>query len=213
MPYLHDHKLFISHAWKYSDRYERAVNFLNAASNFKWSNYSVPEDKAFEGMSSGELGEQIKRQIRPVQCVVIVSGMYVNHSGWIQYEMDFAKQIGKPILGIKRWGGRTIGEALKRAEREKMLCSFDMLGEGARTAEDAERYAKIYAEAIATVGEAAAGSGPEDGHGVSVKLSALCPRYEAVQEARVWDELYPRVKELALITATFSDSATRSAVL
>lgn len=104
MPYLHDHKLFISHAWKYSDRYKRAVEFLNAAPNFKWSNYSVPEDKAFEGMSSEELGEQMKRQIRPVQCVVIVSGMYVNHSGWIQYEMDFAKQIGKPILGIKRWG-------------------------------------------------------------------------------------------------------------
>lgn len=104
MPYLHDHKLFISHAWKYSDRYKRAVDFLNAAPNFKWSNYSVPENKAFEGMSSEELGEQMKRQIRPVQCVVIVSGMYVNHSDWIQYEMDFAKRIGKPILGIKRWG-------------------------------------------------------------------------------------------------------------
>ncbi|KGM85844.1 TIR-like domain protein [Roseovarius mucosus DSM 17069] len=104
MPYLHDHKLFISHAWKYSDRYTRAVKFLNDAQNFKWSNYSVPEDKAFVGMSSEELGEQMKRQIRPVQCVVIVSGMYVNHSDWIQYEMDFAKKIGKPILGIKRWG-------------------------------------------------------------------------------------------------------------
>ena len=104
MPYLHDHKLFISHAWRYSDRYKRAVQFLNAAPNFKWSNYSVPEDKAFVGMSSEQLGEQMKRQIRPVQCVVIVSGMYVNHSGWIKYEMDFAKAIGKPILGIKRWG-------------------------------------------------------------------------------------------------------------
>ncbi|MEI4473533.1 TIR domain-containing protein [Frigidibacter sp. MR17.24] len=104
MPYLHDHKLFISHAWKYSDRYNRAVRFLNDASNFKWSNYSVPESKAFVGMTSEELGEQMKRQIRPAQCVVIVSGMYVNHSAWVQYEMDFAKQIGKPILGIKRWG-------------------------------------------------------------------------------------------------------------
>ncbi len=43
--------------------------------------------------------------------------------------------------------------------------------------------------------------GPERGHGVSVKLSALCPRYEAVQEARVWAELYPRLKRLALIAA------------
>ncbi|MGB3378677.1 MAG: TIR domain-containing protein [Allopontixanthobacter sediminis] len=104
MPYLHDHKLFISHAWKYSVRYERAKKFLNDANNFKWSNYSVPEAKAFEGMTSEQLGEQMKRQIRPVQCVIIVSGMYVNHSSWIQYEIDFAKLIGKPILGIRRWG-------------------------------------------------------------------------------------------------------------
>ena len=59
----------------------------------------------------------------------------------------------------------------------------------------------IYAEAIETVGAASGGAGPEHGHGVSVKLSALCPRYEAVQEARVWEELYPRVKALALIAA------------
>jgi len=104
MPYLHDHKLFISHAWKYSDRYARAVHFLNEAANFKWSNFSVPESKAFEGMTNAELTEQMRRQIRPVQCVVIVSGMYVNHSDWIQFEMDFAKSIEKPILGIRRWG-------------------------------------------------------------------------------------------------------------
>ncbi len=105
------------------------------------------------------------------------------------------------IMGEQFVLGRTINEALKRAKRDKMLCSFDMLGEGARTAEDAARYAVIYAEAIETVGAASGGAGPEHGHGVSVKLSALCPRYEAVQEARVWEELYPRVKALALIAA------------
>ncbi len=120
MPYLHDHKLFISHAWKYSDRYKRAVEFLNGAPNFKWSNYSVPEAKAFEGMTSEELGEQMKRQIRPVQCVVIVSGMYVIHSDWIQYEMDFAKRIGKPILGIKRWGE-------KRSPQSVVDCADEMV--------------------------------------------------------------------------------------
>jgi RHH-type proline utilization regulon transcriptional repressor/proline dehydrogenase/delta 1-pyrroline-5-carboxylate dehydrogenase len=105
------------------------------------------------------------------------------------------------IMGEQFVLGRTIGEALKRARREDMLCSFDMLGEGARTAADAARYAQIYADAIDEVGRAADGAGPEHGHGVSVKLSALCPRYEAVQEARVWDELYPRLKDLALIAA------------
>ncbi|MGO7319350.1 TIR domain-containing protein [Rhizobium ruizarguesonis] len=100
MPYLHNYRLFISHAWRYSEGYNRAVTFLNAANHFVWSNYSVPESKAFDGLNSSQLGEQLKSQIRPVQCVVILAGMYVNHSGWIQYEIDFAKQLGKPILGI-----------------------------------------------------------------------------------------------------------------
>jgi RHH-type proline utilization regulon transcriptional repressor/proline dehydrogenase/delta 1-pyrroline-5-carboxylate dehydrogenase len=81
------------------------------------------------------------------------------------------------------------------------MCSFDMLGEGARTAADAARYEASYAAAIETVGRASNGAGPERGHGVSVKLSALSPRYEAVQEQRVWAELYPRLKRLALIAA------------
>ncbi|KKC24237.1 integrase [Sphingomonas sp. SRS2] len=123
-------------------------------------------------------------------------------------------RVGEPVIrqavsaAVKMMGeqfvlGRTIGDALKRAKREDYLCSFDMLGEGARTAADAARYEKIYADAIGAVGKASNGAGPELGHGVSVKLSALCPRYEAVQEARVWDELYPRVKRLALIAAKY----------
>jgi len=123
-------------------------------------------------------------------------------------------RVGEPVIrqavsaAVKMMGeqfvlGRTIGDALKRAKRERYLCSFDMLGEGARTAADAVRYEKIYADAIEAVGKASDGAGPELGHGVSVKLSALCPRYEAVQEARVWDELYPRVKRLALIAAKY----------
>ena len=107
------------------------------------------------------------------------------------------------IMGEQFVLGRTIEEALKRAKRENALCSFDMLGEGARTAADAERYERLYASAIQTVGEAAAGVGPERGHGVSVKLSALSPRYEAVQEARVWSELYPRLKRLAVLAARY----------
>ena len=105
------------------------------------------------------------------------------------------------IMGEQFVLGRTIGDALARARREGMICSFDMLGEGARTADDAARYAGHYAEAIEAVGMAAGGAGPEAGHGVSVKLSALCSRYEAVQEARVWEELYPRLRTLALAAA------------
>ncbi|WP_313515464.1 bifunctional proline dehydrogenase/L-glutamate gamma-semialdehyde dehydrogenase PutA [Brevundimonas sp.] len=112
------------------------------------------------------------------------------------------------IMGEQFVVGRTIEGALKRSDREEWLCSFDMLGEGARTAEDAERYEKIYADAIEAVGKTAKGEGPERGHGVSVKLSALSPRYQAVQEDRVWEELYPRILRLALIAAKYDINYT-----
>ena len=101
------------------------------------------------------------------------------------------------IMGKQFVLGQTMADALARAREEAMLCSFDMLGEGARSAADAERYEQLYAEAIEAVGVAAAGAGPERGHGVSVKLSALSPRYEAVQQHRVEAELLPRLIRLA----------------
>jgi len=105
------------------------------------------------------------------------------------------------IMGEQFVLGRRIESALERARREGMVCSFDMLGEGARTRADAERYERLYAEAIEKVGAAASGAGPEEGHGVSVKLSALCERYDAVQEERVFAELYPRLRRLAIAAA------------
>lgn len=115
------------------------------------------------------------------------------------------------IMGEQFVVGRTIEAALKRSNKEGWLCSFDMLGEGARTAADAERYERIYADAIEAVGRTAKGTGPEAGHGVSVKLSALSPRYEATREARVWDELYPRVLRLARIAAKYDINFTMDA--
>ncbi|MCE3288800.1 MAG: integrase, partial [Caulobacter sp.] len=123
-----------------------------------------------------------------------------------------ASRVGEPVIraavgqAIRIMGeqfvlGRTIEAAIARAKGDGDICSFDMLGEGARTAADAERYEKSYADAIQTVGRLSGGQGPEAGHGISVKLSALSPRYEATQEDRVWSELYPRVKRLALIAA------------
>ena len=125
----------------------------------------------------------------------------VNRLGEPVVRQAVAAAVG--IMGEQFVLGRTIEEALKRARRENVLCSFDMLGEGARTAADAERYERLYASAIRSVGEATGGAGPERGHGVSVKLSALSPRYEATQEARVWSELYPRLKRLAELAARY----------
>jgi len=105
------------------------------------------------------------------------------------------------IMGEQFVLGRDIRAALRRAAAQDVMCSFDMLGEGARSAADAARYEQAYADAIETIGQLGNRAGPEAGHGVSVKLSALSPRYEAVQEARVWAELYPRLKRLAGLAA------------
>jgi RHH-type proline utilization regulon transcriptional repressor/proline dehydrogenase/delta 1-pyrroline-5-carboxylate dehydrogenase len=106
------------------------------------------------------------------------------------------------ILGEQFVLGRSIDEALRRGAgmvRQGLAhrYSFDMLGEGARTNADADRYLQSYAAAIDAVGDAANGDGPRAVSGVSVKLSALHPRYEARQQERVMRELYPRVLQLA----------------
>jgi RHH-type transcriptional regulator, proline utilization regulon repressor / proline dehydrogenase / delta 1-pyrroline-5-carboxylate dehydrogenase len=96
--------------------------------------------------------------------------------------------------------GRTIEEALDRArepERHGYRHSYDMLGEAARTMPDAERYHAAYAHAIAAIGGAAAGASVEAAPGISVKLSALHPRYEIAQRERIARELLPSLLGLA----------------
>jgi len=105
------------------------------------------------------------------------------------------------IMGEQFVLGATIDKAIRRAAQDGFVCSFDMLGEGARTQADADRYEAAYAAAIKVVGKHAGSQGPEAGHGVSVKLSALSPRYEARQPDRVWGELYPRILRLAELAA------------
>ena len=104
------------------------------------------------------------------------------------------------IVGRQFVMGRTIEEALKRARQTSATgerYSFDMLGEAARTANDAVRYLDAYCNAIDSVGEAKEPAGPLAGPGVSVKLSALHPRFEAAQRGRVLRELVPRFIDLA----------------
>jgi RHH-type proline utilization regulon transcriptional repressor/proline dehydrogenase/delta 1-pyrroline-5-carboxylate dehydrogenase len=96
--------------------------------------------------------------------------------------------------------GRTIGEALDRAaasERDGYRHSYDMLGEAAKTATDAQRYHTAYSQAIAAIGKSAGGKAVEAAPGISVKLSALHPRYEMAQRERVMRELLPGLADLA----------------
>jgi len=105
----------------------------------------------------------------------------------------------------------TIGDALVRArklEARGFRYSYDMLGEGARTATDARRYLDNYRLAIDAIGAAAGGRGPVSGPGISVKLSALHPRYDASQQRRVLAELAPRLEQLALAAKAWNIGLT-----
>ena len=102
------------------------------------------------------------------------------------------------LLGSHFVLGQDIEEALSRAAgHREFRYSYDMLGEGARTAKDAERYFQSYARAIEAIGGTAGNARLPDRPGISVKLSALHPRYEAISRERVLRELTPRVLELA----------------
>jgi RHH-type proline utilization regulon transcriptional repressor/proline dehydrogenase/delta 1-pyrroline-5-carboxylate dehydrogenase len=122
-----------------------------------------------------------------------------------------AKRLGLPavraatrqamrLMGSHFVLGETIEAALDRARPQADRTprySFDMLGEGARTAADAQRYFVSYATAIDAIGRAAGNNVLPERPGISVKLSALHPRFEAVSRARVMTELVPRLIALA----------------
>lgn len=122
-----------------------------------------------------------------------------------------AKRIGLPavrtatrqamrLMGSHFVLGETIDAALARSRapsERPARYSFDMLGEGARAKDDAQRYFDSYASAISAIGHAAGNRPLPDRPGISVKLSALHPRYEAVSRQRVMRELVPRLIALA----------------
>lgn len=115
------------------------------------------------------------------------------------------------FLGRKFVMGQTIDEALKRAQKiEKggYRYSYDMLGEAARTDEDAKRYYQAYENAIDAIGKYAQGRGPYASPGISIKLSALHPRYEYSHHQQVMDELVPRVKALMLKAKSYDIGLT-----
>ncbi|MDR3463513.1 MAG: trifunctional transcriptional regulator/proline dehydrogenase/L-glutamate gamma-semialdehyde dehydrogenase [Beijerinckiaceae bacterium] len=108
--------------------------------------------------------------------------------------------IAMRMMGEKFVMGRTIAEALanaRRLETKGFRYSYDMLGEAATTGADADRYYRDYELAIHAIGSASAGLGIFEGPGISIKLSALHPRYVRPQRDRVMRELLPRLTALA----------------
>ncbi len=123
------------------------------------------------------------------------------------------KRLGEPVIrtavgrAMKEMGrqfvlGETIKSAMSRAsgmEEKGYTYSYDMLGEAARTEADAARYHLSYSRAISAIAEACTHSDIRANPGISVKLSALHPRYELAQEQQVMDQLAPRLRSLALL--------------
>jgi RHH-type proline utilization regulon transcriptional repressor/proline dehydrogenase/delta 1-pyrroline-5-carboxylate dehydrogenase len=111
------------------------------------------------------------------------------------------------MMGEQFVTGETIKEALKRAkvmEAKGFAYSYDMLGEAATTADDAARYYADYEQAIHAIGKASARRGIYAGPGISIKLSALHPRYARAQADRVMAELLPRVQQLAALAKSYN---------
>ncbi len=121
-----------------------------------------------------------------------------------QPAMRAATRQAMRLLGAHFVIGQNIGEALHRAgTHADFRYSFDMLGEGARTGADADQYFRAYAEAIEAIGGNAGNAALPGRPGISVKLSALHPRYEAISRDRVRAELRPRLLELAQLAKTY----------
>ncbi|HEY0294968.1 MAG TPA: trifunctional transcriptional regulator/proline dehydrogenase/L-glutamate gamma-semialdehyde dehydrogenase [Bordetella sp.] len=106
------------------------------------------------------------------------------------------------MMGEQFVSGQTIAEALannRKLEARGFRHSYDMLGEAATTAADADRYYADYEQAIHAIGKASAGRGIYEGPGISIKLSALHPRYSRSQRERVMQQLLPRIEALAIL--------------
>jgi RHH-type proline utilization regulon transcriptional repressor/proline dehydrogenase/delta 1-pyrroline-5-carboxylate dehydrogenase len=177
-------------------------------------------DKISQGQWSSHLGSSDSLFVNASSWGLLITGSMVNYADKRKQDSfgllkKTIGRLGEPVIrksmnyAMKIMGkqfvmGETIIAATERAatkEQQGYVYSYDMLGEGARTMADAERYLKAYQDAIITIGEAAVASGKNDPRkvpGISVKLSAIHPRYEFTHKARVMAEIVPKLKALCL---------------
>ncbi len=115
MPLLRPYRIFISHAWDYSDDYHRVVQFLDEAPCFKWENFSVPEHNP---VADDDIPYELRNKMRKCDAFLIIAGMYAAHREWIDFEMRFARRIGRPIIGIRKWASQRLPLAIQNNARE-----------------------------------------------------------------------------------------------
>ncbi|HEV7290327.1 trifunctional transcriptional regulator/proline dehydrogenase/L-glutamate gamma-semialdehyde dehydrogenase [Sphingomonas sp.] len=173
-------------------------------------------DKISDGDWKSHIGDGRSLFVNAATWGLVVTGKLtgsVNDAGLAAALTRLIARAGEPVIrrgvdmAMRMMGeqfvtGETIAEALKRArplEARGFQYSYDMLGEAATTMADADRYFRDYETAVNAIGAASAGRGVVGGPGISIKLSALHPRYARAQAGRVMAELLPRVKALAVL--------------
>ncbi|MFL6707661.1 MAG: trifunctional transcriptional regulator/proline dehydrogenase/L-glutamate gamma-semialdehyde dehydrogenase [Massilia sp.] len=177
-------------------------------------------DKISKGDWRKHLGESPSLFVNAATWGLLITGKLVSTSSEQGLTSAISKLIGKGgeplirkgvdlamrMLGNQFVTGQTIDEALKNSrpnEARGYRYSYDMLGEAALTEADAQAYYRSYETAIHAIGKASNGRGINDGPGISIKLSALHPRYSRAQHARVMNELLPRVRALVLLAKQY----------
>ncbi len=129
MPELKLRDLFISHVWRKEENseYYRLVSLLRDANNFAWRNYSVPEHDPLNTKTDKELRAKLDAQIKPVNCFVIISGMYVNYRKWIQEEIEIALKYNKPIIGVVPLGQVSTPKIVQQIAKEMVNWRTDSI--------------------------------------------------------------------------------------
>ncbi len=118
MPVKKMYDLFISHAWRYNESYDRLVEMLIHASGFDVRIHSAYKFDMLNPNRPGDkpiLLKDLEDQINPVNCVLVISGMYAGYREWIQAAIDIAKKHDKPIIGVKPPGRQQVPPELQDA--------------------------------------------------------------------------------------------------
>jgi len=187
-------------------------------------------DKISQGQWSSHLGSSDSLFVNASSWGLLITGTMVNYADKRKQDSfgllkKTIGRLGEPVIrksmnyAMKIMGkqfvmGETITAATERAatkEQQGYVYSYDMLGEGARTMADAERYLKAYQDAIEVIGKVAVKAGKNDPRkvpGISVKLSAIHPRYEFTHKARVMAEIVPKLKALCLQAKSYNIGLT-----
>ncbi|MEO1638902.1 MAG: bifunctional proline dehydrogenase/L-glutamate gamma-semialdehyde dehydrogenase PutA [Pseudomonadota bacterium] len=173
------------------------------------------EDKIAPSDWGKHLGHSASSLVNASTWALMLTGRVLDDQqpGMTGHLRGAVKRLGEPVIraavarAMREMGrqfvlGEDIGKAMKRAEgmqAEGFTYSYDMLGEAARTDSDARSYHLAYSRAISAIAEHCTHDSVAKNPGISVKLSALHPRYEVAQKDRVMAELVPRVRALAML--------------